>query len=217
MTIRKLISTNNFTARLFGALTLAALAVVACDGDDEGDAATGGSGSDAAWECTDPAQDGWQQCDGTTIAMCHSDAEGDGHFHSGADCSAWGSEFSCVIVDEDEHFAGCLDGDSSCEAGEVKCEENTAYNCVDGKWALSPCGTAQTCELEGDHAHCHGEEGHDDHDHGTGHDDHDHGTGGDDHDHATGGDDHDHGTGGDDHDHGGGGADHDHGGGGAGH
>jgi hypothetical protein len=78
----------------------------------------------------------------------------DPHFHWGADCEALGYE--CVELTEST--AVCLDESSSCTAGEFKCEDNTAYNCVDedghSHWAIEPCGTALECHEETSEAVC---------------------------------------------------------------
>jgi len=106
-----------------------------------------------SFECT-TERNGWEQCVDNKVQYCHIVAGMDPHFHWGSDCEALGYE--CVELNEST--AACLDESSTCIAGEFKCENNTAYNCVDhdgdGHWAIDPCGTAKHCHEEADEAHC---------------------------------------------------------------
>ncbi len=109
------------------------------------------------FECAEE-RDGWEQCLDNKVQYCHIVDGMDPHFHWGADCEALGYE--CVQLTEST--AACLDDSSDCTVGEFKCEDNTAYNCVDedghGHWAIEPCGTAAHCHEEEDEAHCEEEE-----------------------------------------------------------
>lgn len=121
------------------ALLLGVLA--GCGGDDPVDPAE-------SFECT-TERDGWEQCDGGDVQWCHID-----HFHSGARCSSLG--YACVELSESE--ASCLDEASTCTVGEFKCEDNTAFTCIDhngaGHFAIEPCGTAKLCHEGANDAHC---------------------------------------------------------------
>lgn len=134
-----------------GALALGGVGGVGCGDDDSG-------GGETSFECT-VERDGWEQCSGDEVQYCHIVEGMDPHFHWGADCGALG--FECVEVSESE--AVCVDPASSCTVGEHRCEENTAYNCVDhggeGRWAVIPCGTSKTCHDEADEAVCEEEAG----------------------------------------------------------
>jgi hypothetical protein len=105
------------------------------------------------FECT-TERDGWQQCVDNKVQYCHIVSGMDPHFHWGADCQSLG--FTCI--EASQNVAGCLDQASICTVGASKCEDNTAYNCLDhdgqGHWAIEPCGTAATCKQEGTKALC---------------------------------------------------------------
>ena len=66
------------------------------------------------------------------------------------DCQAQGYE----CHDDGAGDATCVDTSQSCTDGEFRCEDNTAYNCIDGHMGIEPCGTASTCHEESDAAHC---------------------------------------------------------------
>lgn len=140
-------------------ITSASLLAAACGNDDDDEPASPAK-EPAAFECDSAEKDGWETCQDDKVLWCHGESHAGGtegaHFHTGVDCAADGK--TCVVIDADEHLAGCLDGGSSCTTGESKCEGNAALVCVGGKWASRNCGTAATCELEGGHAHCHGKE-----------------------------------------------------------
>jgi hypothetical protein len=62
----------------------------------------------------------------------------------------------CVVIDAAEHVAACADPKSKCSADDApRCDDNTAFNCHEGRWAERNCGTAATCEVDGGEAHCH--------------------------------------------------------------
>ncbi|MCB9644667.1 MAG: hypothetical protein H6728_16455 [Myxococcales bacterium] len=97
------------------------------------------------------ANNGWERCYEGKIQYCHAESDTDGHAHFGQDCAAQG--LVCEVVGTND--AACVDKTKSCQGSEAKCESNTAYNCVNGSFALEPCGTAKTCEVESGKAHCH--------------------------------------------------------------
>ncbi len=129
------------------------LAITACDDDDEdsgaGDADTD-TDTDADFECA-ADRDGWEQCKDGMVRWCHADGE-NSHFHWGANCADLG--FECKELSESE--AVCLDERSECTVGEFRCEDGTAYNCVDsdsqGYWAVDPCDGE--CKEQDGSAHC---------------------------------------------------------------
>jgi len=122
-------------------LVALALALGAC-GDDPEELPPDG-GAPASWEC-DSSHDGWKRCDEGKIKYCHVVAGMDPHFHWGTDCAA--RELECVEID-DTGAAACVDSETACTAQDVRCDQNTAYFCVDGNLAQEPCGTASTCEM----------------------------------------------------------------------
>jgi hypothetical protein len=149
---------------LVASLAWAAGTILAgCSDDDDDDGAgntgnTGGTGADedvivGEFECED-GRDGWEMCVNDEVRYCHIVEGMDPHFHGGIDCASDG--LTCVV--NDEHEAACVDPNTSCNEGEFKCEDNTAYNCVDGNWAMRACGTAAECHEEEDEAHCHAHE-----------------------------------------------------------
>lgn len=123
-------------------LVALALALGAC-GEDPEELPPDGGDAPASWEC-DSSHDGWKRCDGGKIKYCHVVAGMDPHFHWGTDCAARALE--CVEIG-DEGAAACVDSETPCSAQDVRCDQNTAYFCVDGNLAQEPCGTASTCEM----------------------------------------------------------------------
>ncbi|MCK5689390.1 hypothetical protein KAI87_08975, partial [Myxococcota bacterium] len=103
-----------------------------------------------SFECT-TERDDWQQCSANKIEYCHIVDGMDPHFHWGQDCDALG--FECVETTGET--AVCVDSSTSCEVGEFECTDNIAYNCIDGAFAVLPCGTANECHEEADAAECH--------------------------------------------------------------
>lgn len=96
------------------------------------------------------AEDGWLQCKDNKVRRCHATTDEDAHFHWGSDCAAL--NLKCVTFGERK--AACIDESTSCQSAEFKCENNTAFNCVNGNWAMERCGTAKTCEKEAAQASC---------------------------------------------------------------
>lgn len=168
-----LASTTRLAAFVGGAALL--LTLGACGSDDEdpaGTAATGGSsgsggtaggtggggtggatggtgGSTSTWECDADHAD-WERCEENKVQYCHIVSGMDPHFHWGMDCEAQG--YQCH--DDGMGEATCVDTSQTCTDGEFRCEDNTAYNCIDGKMGIEPCGTAKHCHEEADEAHC---------------------------------------------------------------
>lgn len=116
-------------------------------------ALTGGCGDDDnnnnGWECGE-GYDGWEKCAGDQIQYCHLVAGMDPHFHNGRDC---GDEGLTCVAEADTGEAFCVDMSVDCTAGSFRCEDNTAYNCIDGHEANEPCGTG-VCHEHADEAHC---------------------------------------------------------------
>lgn len=115
--------------------------------------ACGGTGEELTGfgECTFERAD-WRQCKDGKIQWCHAVTEEDSHFHWGADCAAMG--LSCVNVNN-EGKAACVDDSKTCAVADQKCENNTAYFCVNGKLAQEVCGTAKECHVDGGETpHC---------------------------------------------------------------
>lgn len=133
-------------------MTILVLAAAACD-DGGGGTSGDGGGAAASWECT-VERDGWERCVDQKVEYCHIVSGMEPHFHWGADCQTLG--FTCVELSQSQ--AACLDEASTCTIGQFKCEDNTAYNCMDhggyGHWAVEPCGTAATCKQDGTNALC---------------------------------------------------------------
>ena len=150
------------------ALSTAAMAAVACGSDDEGSdgasgaagssgssgaagssGSSGAAGSSSSWQCDADHAD-WEQCEDNKVQYCHIVSGMDPHFHWGMDCEAQGYE----CYDDGAGDATCVDMSQECTAGEFRCEDNTAYNCIDGHLGIEPCGTAKHCHEEADAAHC---------------------------------------------------------------
>lgn len=141
------------------AVSTLTIALAACGSGDleskgasgsAGSPGTGGTGASASsWECdADHAQ--WQRCEEEKIQYCHIVSGMDPHFHWGMDCDAQG--YSCH--DDGMGNATCVDKAQPCAAGEFRCVDNTAYNCIDGYMGIEPCGTAKHCHEKTDEAHC---------------------------------------------------------------
>ncbi len=147
--IKKEIYKQSFV--LLYVLTMSAVlfSAISCDKDDDNSLEK----QEQNFECTNE-RDGWEQCVDNKVQYCHVLEGTDPHFHWGADCDALGLE--CMAISES--VAVCLDESTHCEAGEFKCENNIAYNCVahgdNGHFAVKPCGTAATCHEHEDEAHC---------------------------------------------------------------
>lgn len=148
---------NEKYLQLLLTMCLCLAAAIGCDDDDDeknekSDDSTE-SGTDDSFECSED-KDGFEQCVDNKVQYCHIVDGMDPHFHWGADCEELG--YKCMELSKSE--AACLDESTSCTVGEFKCEENTAYNCVDhdghGHFAVEPCGTAATCHEHDDEAHC---------------------------------------------------------------
>ncbi|MBU0551432.1 hypothetical protein KJ940_08045 [Myxococcota bacterium] len=135
-------------------LSLLLLPALGCE-DDGSEARPDAAISAPTWSC-DAEHDGWSRCEGGAAQYCHIVEGMEPHFHVGADCQ----QLSLDCVQLEEGRAVCADPNSACQAGEFKCgaegsaEENTAFNCVEGRWAIQPCGTAKVCHEEADEAHC---------------------------------------------------------------
>lgn len=131
------------------------IAVAGCGDEDDNNNEEEG---ETTFECT-TERNGWEMCLDNKVQYCHIVEGMDPHFHWGADCEALGYE--CVAMTEST--AVCVDESSTCTTGEFKCENNTAYNCIDedghGHWAIGACGTAAHCHEEADEAHCEEESG----------------------------------------------------------
>jgi surface-anchored protein len=145
-------------------ITLAALAAAmsGCGGNNDVPPPDGGAanqpadggapsqpadGGAANFECIE-GRDGWAQCVDNKIQWCH--ATGSPHFHWGTQCAAL--QLECV--ETSDRTAVCVDPSKPCTAGTHRCENNTAYNCVDGKTSIEPCGTAKQCRDEASSALC---------------------------------------------------------------
>lgn len=162
---------NSLNGLLVAALF--ALSVVGCD-DDESNDECGGHGHlhDGHCDCDegyvqDPddeenciedtgeswcmeGRENWEQCEDGVILWCHVMDGMQPHPHAGQDCAADGLE--CVQVSDSD--AACVDMSTSCTQGEHECSaENEALNCVDGHWAVEPCGSLR-CHDEDDGAVC---------------------------------------------------------------
>ena len=138
------------------------LALGACGSDDDpanpaaggaggsaGSGASAGSGGSSAWQCDADHAD-WESCSENKVQYCHIVSGMAPHFHWGMDCEALG--YTCH--DDGAGHATCVDMAQTCTAGEFRCEDNTAYNCIDGHMGIETCGTAQTCHEEASEAHC---------------------------------------------------------------
>lgn len=149
-------NTKHFQMVLLTLFLGLAAGTFSCGDDGEVDE-TSGTDTDAeseeSFECTED-RDGFEQCVDNKVEYCHVVEGMDPHFHWGADCETLG--FECMELSESE--AVCLDESTTCTVGEFRCEDNTAYNCVEhgdhGHFAVEPCGTAATCHEHDDEAHC---------------------------------------------------------------
>lgn len=119
------------------------LFAVNCSDDDSNE--TTGFG-----ECT-TERDGWEQCSDNKIQYCHIVTGMDPHFHWGTDCEAQG--LTCVNINN-QGSAACVDPAQSCTTADERCENNTAYFCVEGSLAIDACGTAATCHDDEGTPHC---------------------------------------------------------------
>ena len=135
---------------LVAAMLLAAAGCNDSDADDDSGAA-GAAGT--SFQCSE-ATAGWEQCVDGQVQYCHIVAGMQPHFHWGTDCQSLGYE--CLELSQSE--AACLDQDSTCTVGEFRCQDNTAYNCVDhegyGHFTVVPCGTSAACHEHDGEAHC---------------------------------------------------------------
>ena len=126
----------------------------------------GDNGEQIEWEC-DNDHNGWERCTNNRIQYCHAGPGMEPHYHWGTNCDGMG--LTCMVVD-DQGNAVCVDESVDCTAADEKCEDNTAYYCVDGKLAVVPCGTANVCHVHdgvpeceprseecGGHGHLHGD------------------------------------------------------------
>lgn len=127
-------------------ILFACLAGTSC-GEDGADPAV--PIAEETFECTD-GRDGWEQCVDGSILWCHVLPGTAPHFHSGAPCARLG--FECV--EHGDRRASCVDPESSCSAGESRCENNDALTCLDGRWAIQPCGTSRACHVHEGRAEC---------------------------------------------------------------
>lgn len=138
------------------------VAVLSCGDDDNDnkenstdDGTDDGTDTGETFECSED-KSGWEQCVDNKVQYCHIVDGMDPHFHWSSDCESLG--FECVELSESE--ASCLDDTQTCTVGEFRCEDNTAYNCIEhdgeGRWTVDPCGTASTCSAEedSDEAYC---------------------------------------------------------------
>lgn len=102
------------------------------------------------FDCTD-GRDGWEQCVDGAVQWCHVLPDTPPHFHSGASCERLG--FACV--EHGDRQASCVDESTTCTAGESRCSDgNEALNCLDGRFAIEPCGTARVCHVHDGVAEC---------------------------------------------------------------
>lgn len=137
-------------------LCTALLAPTTACSDDSGttptkDGGTGGDGGGGFGACTAERAD-WKQCQDGKIQVCHIVAGMDPHFHWGTDCAALG--LSCVNIDQ-QGKAACVDTSKTCSAADEKCDQNTAYFCVEGQLGQQPCGTGADCHASaGEAPHC---------------------------------------------------------------
>jgi hypothetical protein len=136
---------------LFSSLLL--VGFIACSDDDQptpdAGAKDGSTDGSAAWQC-DKNHNGWEQCQNNRIVVCHGDIASP-HFHNAEDCG--GKSLTCMAGDEPGE-AACVDSTKACAASDVRCDQNTAYFCIDGKLAVKACGTAKECHLHQGEAHC---------------------------------------------------------------
>ncbi|MDX9722585.1 MAG: hypothetical protein RBU37_17695 [Myxococcota bacterium] len=102
------------------------------------------------WVC-DASHDGWEKCTDNKVQHCHIVEGMDHHFHWGADCAALG--LTCMVRGEAGH-AACVDTATPCTETDQRCENNTAYFCIDGKLAQDPCGTSKHCHADEGVPHC---------------------------------------------------------------
>lgn len=130
------------------AIFVLARALAACGSDAES-AQTSGAAVTESWQC-DTAHADWKQCLDNKVQHCHIVAGMDPHFHWGMDCQAQG--YTCHSDNEGQ--AACVDMNKTCSPADHKCDNNTAYNCLQGHLAVEPCGTSKHCHDESDAAHC---------------------------------------------------------------
>jgi uncharacterized protein YceK len=142
-----------------------AVVVVGCGTVEKTSTSTQGFG-----ECK-VGRENWKQCKDGKVQWCHVLDKSDAHFHWSHECDLQG--LSCVNIDN-KGKAACVDETKSCTAADEKCDNNTAYFCVNGKLGQEPCGTAKVCHHEkgkaphcvkksvecGGHGHIHGDSCH---------------------------------------------------------
>jgi hypothetical protein len=144
--------------QLMSPIVVAILAALGgCGKDDDSEKnnanpdARGAAGT--SFQCSED-KNAWEQCVDDKVQYCHIVTGMEPHFHWGADCQSLG--YQCLELSQQE--AACLDEDSTCTVGDTKCEDNTAYQCVDhdgqGHWTVDPCGTAATCREHDGEVHC---------------------------------------------------------------
>lgn len=90
------------------------------------------------WACTQD-RNLWERCENGEVTWCH--AFGTPHFHGGAKCALAG--LTCTELSERD--AICTDDTTTCNAGEFRCDGNSAINCVEGVASIRPCGTLKVC------------------------------------------------------------------------
>ncbi len=111
------------------------------DDDDDDDSDEDSPPVEGDFACVEDRAN-WEQCADDMIQWCHVIEGMDPHFHWGMDCASSG--YSCVELTASQ--AVCVDMSSSCDEGAFKCEDNTAYNCVDGHWGIESCGSKECAE-----------------------------------------------------------------------
>jgi hypothetical protein len=95
---------------------------------------------DAGWACS-AERAGQTRCSANgEILYCHG--SGDPHFDVQRDCK----EQSLACVNTSDSAAACVEG-TACQASETRCEQNTAYRCVNGLLEVEMCGTLQECSV----------------------------------------------------------------------
>jgi len=108
------------------------------------------AGQQVSWQCDD-SHNGWERCSENRVQYCHVVSGMEPHYHWGADCVSLG--LACIDIDQKGN-AACVDNSATCSSSDEKCDQNTAYFCVNGKMAQEPCGTAKQCHADSATPHC---------------------------------------------------------------